>query len=114
MAADLDVLQGTLDMLVLKTLTWRPMHGYDILDWLRRATEQRLRLEDAALYPALHRLEARGLVESEWGLSANNRKARFYKLTAQGRRSLKAEAQVWERYVNVIGKVMSAAQEGSV
>lgn len=111
MAADLDVLQGTLDMLVLKTLTWRAMHGYDILDWLRRTTNHSLRLEDAALYPALHRLEARGLVESEWGLSANNRKARFYSLTAAGRRELRNEAKVWERYVNVVGKVMAAVRE---
>jgi transcriptional regulator len=111
MAADIDVLQGTLDMLVLKTLTWRAMHGYDILDWLRRTTDHALRIEDAALYPALHRLEARGLVDSEWGVSANNRKARFYTLTPAGRRALKAEAKVWERYVNVVGKVMTAARE---
>lgn len=113
MAADVDVLQGTLDMLVLKTLTWRPMHGYDILDWLRRATDHALRIEDAALYPALHRLEARGLVESEWGLSANNRKARFYSLTTAGRRALKDEAKLWERYVNVVGKVMTAVREST-
>lgn len=111
MAADIVVLQGTLDMLVLKTLTWRPMHGYDILDWLRRTTDHTLRIEDAALYPALHRLEARGLVDSEWGVSANNRKARFYTLTSAGRRALKVEARVWERYVNVVGKVMTAVQE---
>jgi transcriptional regulator len=109
--AGLDVLQGTLDMLVLKTLTWRPMHGYDILEWLRRTTDHALRVEDAALYPALHRLEARGHVESEWGLSANNRKARFYTLTPAGRRALKAESRLWDRYVAVVGKVMSAAQE---
>jgi transcriptional regulator len=111
MAADIDVLQGTLDMFVLKTLTWRAMHGYDILDWLRRTTDHALRIEDAALYPALHRLEARGLVESEWGVSANNRKARFYTLTSAGRRALKVEAKVWDRYVNVVGKVRTAARE---
>ena len=112
MAADIDVLQGTLDMLVLKALTGRALHGYDILEGLRRTTDHARRIEDAALYPALHRLEARGLVDSEWGVSANNRKARFYTLTTAGRRALKAEAKVWERYVNVVGKVMTAAQEG--
>jgi transcriptional regulator len=95
-----DVLQGTLDMLVLKALAWGQMHGYSILAWLRQTT--------AALYPALHRMEARGLIEAEWGLSENNRKAKFYRLTARGRRELRAEAESWTRYVSVIGKIMAA------
>jgi PadR family transcriptional regulator, regulatory protein PadR len=109
-AGNMDVLQGTLDMLVLKTLTWRPMHGYDILDWLRRTTRDELRIEDAALYPALHRLEARELVESEWGLSANNRRAKYYTLTTKGRRALRNEAVSWSRYVSIVGRVMSATE----
>jgi PadR family transcriptional regulator, regulatory protein PadR len=108
---EIDVLQGTLDMLVLKALTWGPMHGYAILAWLRRTTEEELRLEDAALYPALHRMEARGLIDAEWGVSENNRKAKFYRLTPKGRRSLRQEAESWERYVSVIGKVMGAAEQ---
>jgi len=110
-AGEVDVLQGTLDMLVLKALTWGPMHGYNILGWLRQATDGQLRIEDAALYPALHRMEARGLIEAEWGLSENNRKAKFYRLTPRGRRELRAEAESWSRYVAVIGKVMTAAEQ---
>ena len=105
---EVDILQGTLDMLVLKTLSWGPMHGYAILAWLRRVTDGALRIEDAALYPALHRMEARGVIESEWGLSENNRKAKYYRLTAAGRRALRAEAESWTRYVRTVGKVMEA------
>src|SRR5687768_17345792 len=108
---EMDVRQGTLDLLVLKALTWKPMHGYNILEWLRQATDSELRIEDAALYPALHRMEARGLIESEWGTSENNRRAKFYRLTARGRRELKTEAESWTRYVSVIGKVMGAVEQ---
>ena len=110
---EVDVLQGTLDMLVLKALTWGRMHGYSILAWLRQTTDGELRIEDAALYPALHRLEARGLIEAEWGLSNNNRKAKYYELTARGRRELRAETESWARYVSVIGKVMAAAEQSA-
>src|SRR5688572_16985434 len=109
-AGEVDVLQGTLDMLVLKALTWGPMHGYNILGWLRQATDGQLRIEDAALYPALHRMEARGLIEAEWGLSENNRKAKFYRLTTKGRQELRAESESWTRYVSVIGKIMAAGE----
>jgi PadR family transcriptional regulator len=109
--AEVDVLQGTLDMLVLKALSWGQMHGYSILGWLRQTTDGELRIEDAALYPALHRMEARGLIEAEWGLSENNRKAKFYRLTTRGRRELRSEAESWTRYVSVIGKVMAAADQ---
>jgi PadR family transcriptional regulator, regulatory protein PadR len=108
---EIDLLQGTLDMLVLKALTWGPMHGYSILAWLRGATDGELRLEDAALYPALHRMEARGLVEADWGLSENNRRAKFYRLTRKGRQELRAEAESWTRYVGVIAKIMSVAEQ---
>jgi transcriptional regulator len=108
---EVDILQGTLDLLVLKALSWDAMHGYNILDWLRRATQGELRLEDAALYPALHRMEARGLITSAWGLSENNRRAKFYRLTAAGRRALQAEAASWQRYVTLVARVLAAAQQ---
>ena len=106
-----DVLQGTLDLLVLKGLSWGPMHGYNVLDWLRRTTDGELRIEDAALYPALHRLEARGLIESAWGLSENNRRAKYYQLTPAGRRALRAEADGWQRYVSIVAKVLNAVEQ---
>ena len=110
-AQEVEVLQGTLDLLVLKALSWEPMHGYNILDWLRRATQNELRIEDAALYPALHRMEARGLIASEWGLSENNRRAKYYQLTAAGKRELRAETTSWRRYVGVMARVLDAAQQ---
>ena len=106
-----EVLQGTLDLLVLKALSWNPMHGYNILDWLRRATQFELRIEDAALYPALHRMEARGLIESEWGLSENNRRAKYYKITSAGRRELRAESTSWRRYVGLMARVLDASEQ---
>ncbi len=109
----LDLVQGTLDMLVLKALTWGPMHGYAVLGWLRRATDDALRVEDAALYPALHRLAARGLVSAEWGLSENNRRARYYRLTAAGRKALVAETEGWARYVELIGRVLNATEQAA-
>ena len=112
-AQEVEVLQGTLDLLVLKALSWEQMHGYNILDWLRRATRHELRIEDAALYPALHRMEARGLIASEWGLSENNRRAKYYRLTAAGRRELRAETTSWRRYVSVMARVLDAAQQPS-
>jgi PadR family transcriptional regulator PadR len=108
---EVDVLQGTLDLLVLKALSWQAMHGYNILDWLRRATNGELRIEDAALYPALHRLEARGLIDAEWGLSENNRRAKFYHLTPDGRRALRAEAASWKRYAGIMARVLDAAHQ---
>jgi transcriptional regulator len=114
MAADeLDVRQGTLDLLVLKSLSGAAMHGYTIMNWLRRITDDELRLEDAALYPALHRLEARALIESEWGVSENNRRAKYYRLTASGRRALQAEVSRWNRYVSLVAKVLRAATQPS-
>jgi len=108
---DMEVLQGTLDLLVLKALTVGSMHGYSILAWLRRATDGKLHIVDAALYPALHRMEARGLIESEWGLSENSRRAKFYRLTAHGRQQLRAESASWTRYAGLMAKVLSAAEE---
>lgn len=104
--ADLELMQGTLDILILRTLSWGPRHGYAIVDWIKRQTDAALLVEEGALYPALHRLEKRGWLGSDWGVSENNRKAKFYHLTTKGRAELKAEMLKWERYVSAVGKVL--------
>lgn len=112
MARDsIDVLQGSLDLLVLRALHWGPRHGYDILNWLRDATDGTLRIADAALYPALHRMEARRLISAEWGLSENNRRAKYYSLTDQGKRALRAEARQWNQYAAVVARILSAPEQ---
>lgn len=103
----LELLQGTLDVLVLKTLSWGPRHGYAIARWIRETTDDALRVEEGALYPALHRLQKRGWVEAEWGLSENNRRAKYYRLTARGRAQLGAEARTWARYSAAVTKVLA-------
>ncbi|MGH7720247.1 MAG: PadR family transcriptional regulator [Gemmatimonadaceae bacterium] len=105
----LDLLQGTLDVLVLKTLSWGPMHGYGVSRWIRQRTDEVLAVEDAALYQALHRLERKGWIESEWGASENNRRAKFYQLTALGRKQLRAEAATWRLYAEAVFKVLETA-----
>jgi transcriptional regulator len=107
-AAPLNLLQGTLDVLVLKTLSWQPLHGYSISRWIRQRTDGVLGVEDAALYQALHRLERKGWIASEWGVSENNRRAKYYTLTAAGRRELRAEDGVWREYVAAVFKVLEA------
>ncbi len=106
-AESLELLQGTLDVLILKTLSWGPRHGYAIARWIRDTTDDVLRIEEGALYPALHRLQKRGWVEAEWGLSENNRRAKYYQLTARGRQQLRAEASVWSRYSAAVTKVLA-------
>jgi PadR family transcriptional regulator, regulatory protein PadR len=105
-AVDLDLLQGTLDLLILKTLTWGPRHGYAVASWIRETTDQRLQIEEGALYTALHRMEKRGWLESEWGLSENNRRAKFYQLTSPGRKQLRAKTAVWTDYAAAVFKVL--------
>ena len=107
-AEDLDLLRGTLDLLILKTLSWGPMHGLGVLRWIERATDQRLLIEEGALYPSLHRMEQRGWLDATWGYTDKNRKAKFYRLTAAGRRQLAAEVSRWSRYAEVVGMVLSA------
>jgi len=107
--ADLDLLQGTLDLLILKTLTWGPRHGYAVASWIRDTTDQRLQIEEGALYTALHRMEKRGWLKADWGLSENNRKAKFYQLTAQGRRQLRAKTAAWTEYAGAVFKVLQTA-----
>ncbi|HSJ65514.1 MAG TPA: PadR family transcriptional regulator [Gemmatimonadaceae bacterium] len=103
-----DLLQGTLGILVLKALLAGPAHGYAVARWVEATTQDVLRIEEGSLYPALRRLEDRGWVESEWGLSENNRRARFYSITSAGRRHLRAEARVWTRYAAAVTRVLQA------
>ena len=109
--AGLDLLQGTLDILILRTLSWgRPLHGYAISTWIKEQTDEALLVEEGALYPALHRLEKRGWLDSEWGLSENNRRAKYYRLTAKGRRELRSATAEWDRYVEAVAKVLRPAE----
>ena len=105
----MDLLQGTLDVLVLRTLAWQPMHGYGVSRWIRERTQGTLEIEDAPLYKALPRLERAGCVQAEWGLSENNRRARYYRLTAAGRQRLRAEESAWRRYATAVFRVLEPA-----
>ena len=105
----LELVQGTLDVLILKSLSWGALHGYAVAESIGERSGQVLKVEEGALYPALHRLEKRGLLEAEWGLSENNRRAKFYKLTSAGRAHLRAEAQSWTRYAAAVSRVLEAA-----
>jgi PadR family transcriptional regulator PadR len=109
MRSDLDLLQGTLDVLVLKTVSWGPRHGYAVAQWIRETTSGELQIEEGALYTALHRLEHRRWLESEWGLSENNRRAKYYQLTAAGRKQLTAQSERWTRYAGAVTKVLRTA-----
>ena len=103
------LLQGTLDMLILKSLTREAMHGYGIAEFIEAHSADVLRVEEGALYPALHRLELRGLVAGEWGISENKRRAKYYRLTAAGRKWLSEEASSWERLSAAVARVMQTA-----
>ncbi|HEX2099779.1 MAG TPA: PadR family transcriptional regulator [Candidatus Synoicihabitans sp.] len=107
-----DLLQGTLDMLILKALQLEPMHGFGISVRIRQISEDVLRVEQGSLYPALYRLEEQGWITSEWGVSENNRKAKFYSLTATGRKQLKAETENWGRLSVAINQVLTATRGG--
>jgi PadR family transcriptional regulator PadR len=103
----LEFLRGTLDVLILKALVWGPLHGYGITSFIRRQSDDALLVEEGTLYPALWRLENKELLEAEWGLSENNRKAKFYRLTTEGRRQLRYEVKTWDAYATAVGKVLS-------
>jgi PadR family transcriptional regulator PadR len=114
MAGDsIDLLQGTLDVLILKTLSWGSMHGYGIARWIQESTGDVLRIEEGSLYPALHRLERRGLVSSEWGLSDNKRRAKYYKLSARGRGQLTAEMSTWNVFSKAVSTVLTSTAKPS-
>jgi PadR family transcriptional regulator, regulatory protein PadR len=109
MADALPLVKGTLDVLVLKALAWAPMHGFEITSWLESRSGGALGVQDSALYQALHRLEARGLARAEWGVTANNQRARYYALTAAGRAHLAAETARWVRYAETVTGILTAA-----
>lgn len=107
----LDLLQGTLDLLVLKTLSWGPAHGYAIGRWTQQITGDAFKLGQGSLYPALYRLEARGWIESEWRLSDTNRRTKVYRLTPVGRSQLKAETAAWTQFVEAMGKILRTTSQ---
>ena len=104
----LDLVRGTLDLLILKTLTWGPLHGYAITAVIKQSTNGALLVEEGALYPALYRMEAKEWIESEWGLSSNNRRAKYYTLTAKGRQHFKGEERTWNSYAEAVAKLLAS------
>ena len=106
----LPVLKGTLDLLVLRALSWTPMHGFEIVTWLERAASGSLDIDDSALYQAVYRLEERGLLEADWGVTENNRRARYYKLTPAGRAHLRAETRNWVQYADMVTEILTTAK----
>ena len=105
-----DLFTGSLDLLVLKAVSWGPMHGYAIGRWIRQSTSDALNVQEGALYPALHRLERKGFLEEEWGLTDTNREAKFYRLTAAGRKQLREELTRWNTYARVMTAALAAAR----
>jgi transcriptional regulator len=108
--APLDLVRGTLDLLILKTLTWGPLHGYAIASMIKQSTAGSLLVEEGALYPALYRMEEKGWIIAEWGRSSNNRRAKYYRLTATGRQHFRNEEKTWNAYAVAVGKVLALAQ----
>ena len=113
MPSPLPLVKGTLDVLVLKTLSWGPMHGFEITTWLEQRSGGSLEVEDSALYQALHRMEERGLLTAEWGQTDKNRKARYYRATAAGVAFLKAEAKQWARYAETVSDILRARSKAT-
>ena len=105
----IDLLQGTLDLLVLKPLSWGPAHGYAVARWIQQLTDDVLTVGEGSLYPALHRLERRGWIKARWGASDNNRKAKFYELTRAGRKQLAVETDAWQRLAAAVSLVLDNA-----
>jgi PadR family transcriptional regulator PadR len=110
MPRTVDLLQGTLDLLILKTLSWGPAHGYAVARWIETLTGEVLRVGEGSLYPALHRLEERGWVESSWQISSTKRRTKVYRLTAKGRQQLKAETGTWSQFVDAVAKVLKTEE----
>ena len=103
------LLQGTVELLVLKTLSWGPMHGYGIASWIESVTADVLRVEEGSLYPALYRMAGKGWITAEWGLSENNRRAKYYRLTAEGKRQLRKQTTGWQRFTAAVDKAITSA-----
>ena len=106
----LSVVKGTLDVLVLKTLAWGPMHGFEVAGWLEARSHGALALDDSGLYQSLYRLEGRGLIAADWGVTENNRRARYYRLTVEGREQLTRETATWVRYAATVTEILSVPQ----
>ncbi|MFN2566142.1 MAG: PadR family transcriptional regulator [Gemmatimonadaceae bacterium] len=104
--SELNVFRSSLDLVILKALSWGPRHGYSVAEWIEHATDATVLVEEGTLYPALHRLERRGWVDTEWGASANNRRAKFYRLTPAGRAQLRREAPTWLRHAEAIARAL--------
>ena len=113
MSDSLALVKGTLDVLVLKVLSWAPMHGFEITSWLEERSAGALELKDSALYQALYRMEERGLIEAEWGVTENNRRARYYRITPAGRSHLEAETSSFLRYAEFVSHVLTAGVQGA-
>ena len=109
MAEETELLHGTLDTLILKTLSWGPRHGYGIARWIQDTTDDALEIGEGSLYPALYRMERKGWIEAEWGESELGRKAKLYKLTATGRRQLRAETEEWARFAGAVSRILLPA-----
>ena len=105
--ANLSLLKGTVDLLILKALSFEAKHGYAVSEWIHAVTEGTLLLEEGTLYPALHRLEGKGWIESEWGLSENNRRAKYYRLTREGARRLEGESRAWSLYSRAVARALA-------
>jgi PadR family transcriptional regulator, regulatory protein PadR len=105
-----DIYTGSLDLLILKSLTWGARHGYAVGQWIRQSTREELSIQEGALYPALHRLQRKGFVDEEWGITETNREAKFYKLTPEGRKHLRGEVTRWETYARVMNAALSAGR----
>ena len=103
-----EVLRGTLDLLILKAVSWGPTHGYGVARWIEQATSDVLQIEEGSLYPALHRLETREWISATWGTSENNRRAKYYKLTAKGRAQLRVETALWDKYAGAVYAALEA------
>jgi PadR family transcriptional regulator PadR len=108
-APPIDFLKGTLDLLILKTLSWAPAHGYGIARWIEQCTDDTLEVEEGSLYPALHKLEERGWISSEWGITEFNRRAKYYRLNAAGKKQLRASYGYWMRFAGAVTKVLETA-----
>lgn len=109
-AKDAGLLQGTMELLILKTLSWGPMHGYGIASWIESVTDDVLKVEEGSLYPALYRMARKGWIRGEWGVSENNRRAKYYQLTAEGRRQLTEQVTGWQRMAEAVTRAVTATQ----
>lgn len=107
----IDLFQGSLDVIVLKTLSWQPMHGFGIARWIQRVTDDVLQVEEGSLYPSLYRMENKGWVKAEWRTTENNRQAKYYRLTAAGRKQLAQSATTWQTFAEAMAKIMTASPQ---